>query len=216
MPKIVAISDTHNHHRSLTIPHGDILIHAGDYSNSGSREATIDFLDWLEALPHPHKILIAGNHDFFAERDRKGFRALVPKNICYLENESVTIENIKIWGSPFTPYFGGWAFNLHRGAEIKKVWDTIPEDTDILVTHGPPHGILDQTYRLENVGCEELLLRINAIKPHYHIFGHIHECPGIKDINGTTFINATQVDLMYRPVYDPIVFEYTDQFFTTL
>jgi Icc-related predicted phosphoesterase len=208
MPTIIAISDTHNHHHKLQLPKGDILIHAGDYSNIGTREDTINFLEWFSAQPHKHKIFIAGNHDFYAERKRQEFRALLPANVHYLENELVTILGLKIWGSPYTPYYGGMAFNKKRGKDSKAIWDQIPDDIDILVTHGPPHGILDHTYKYTHVGCEELKTKVEQVKPRYHIFGHIHEQPGVEKIGDVTYMNATQVNLFYQLTRKPLAFSY--------
>ena len=208
MPVIVAISDTHNHHQKMNLPKGDILIHAGDYSNIGTKEDTISFMDWFAAQPHAHKIFIAGNHDFYPERYRAEFRKLIPTGIQYLENEMTIARGIKIWGSPYTPYFGGMAFNKKRGKDSKAIWDLIPDDIDIVVTHGPPYGILDHTYRYTLVGCEELKIKIDQVKPRYHIFGHIHEQPGIEKTEGVTYMNATQVNLFYQLTRKPIVFDY--------
>jgi Icc-related predicted phosphoesterase len=208
MPTIVAISDTHNHHEKIKLPKGDILIHAGDYSNVGTKEDTVAFLDWFAAQPHAHKVFIAGNHDFYPERFRKDFRTMLPANVHYLENELIEVRGIKIWGSPYTPYFGGMAFNKKRGKDSKAVWDLIPDAVDILVTHGPPHGILDDTYRKSHVGCEELKLKVEQVKPRYHIFGHIHEQPGTEKIGETTYMNATQVNLFYQLTRKPLVFEF--------
>jgi len=208
MPTIVAISDTHNHHQKIQLPKGDILIHAGDYSNIGTREDTISFMEWYAAQPHRTKIFIAGNHDFYPERRPAEFRSLVPDPVCYLENESITVNGIKIWGSPYTPYYGGLAFNKKRGKDSKAIWDLMPDDTDILLTHGPPHGVLDHSYRFTHVGCEELKTKVDQVRPRYHIFGHVHEQPGTAQIEGTTYMNATQVNLFYQLTRKPLVFQY--------
>jgi Icc-related predicted phosphoesterase len=208
MPTIVAISDTHNHHHKVQLPKGDILIHAGDYSNIGTRADTIDFLDWFAAQPHAAKIFIAGNHDFYAERHPDEFRALIPTGVTYLHNEMTTVKGIKIWGSPYTPYYGGLAFNKKRGKDSKAIWDLIPDDIDILVTHGPPYGVLDQTYVHLHVGCEELKTKVDLIKPRYHIFGHIHEQSGVEKKEDTTYMNATQVNLFYQLTRKPLVFPF--------
>ena len=208
MPTIVAISDTHNHHQNVQLPKGDILIHAGDYSNIGTREDTIHFLDWFAAQPHAAKIFIAGNHDFYPDRFPEDFRNLIPPGIRYLQNELAIIDGIRIWGSPYTPYYGGMAFNKKRGKDSKAIWDLMPDHVDIVVTHGPPYGVLDQTYIYTHVGCEELKARIDQVKPRYHIFGHIHEQPGIEKKEETTYMNATQVNLFYQLTRKPLVFEF--------
>lgn len=206
MTTIVLISDTHSLHRQVEIPHSDILIHAGDITNKGSLEDVEDFNQWLGDLPHKHKIIIAGNHDFCFEKQNNDARALLTNGI-YLQDELIEILNLKIYGSPWQPWFFDWAFNLPRGVELKKKWDLIPENTDILVTHGPPYGILDKTKQNKMVGCEELSKRIEFIQPKYHIFGHIHEDYGERIINQTTYINCSTCNYGYEPINKPIIIE---------
>ena len=206
MVKIVAISDTHIKHRDLEIPEGDILIHAGDFSRKGKFEDLIEFNSWLGELPHQHKVVIAGNHDFcFQEQPAESLKLLT--NGIYLQDQFIELLGLKIYGSPWQPWFFDWAFNLKRGHELKTKWKLIPEDTDILVTHGPPMGILDKTNSGKQVGCEELLSRVFEIKPRYHIFGHIHEGYGVIKKESTTFINASSCDLAYHAENPPIVIE---------
>jgi len=205
--KIIAISDTHMRHHDLELPLADVIIHAGDVSSTGAKEEILDFLNWFSALPHTYKIFIAGNHDFAFERNNEELRAAVPDNIIYLENCGIEIEGIYIWGSPVQPTFYNWAFNVDRGAAIKKYWDLIPSTTQILITHGPPMEILDRTVRYKNVGCEELKIAVERIKPNYHIFGHIHEAYGTWDNGTTEFINASLLNEKYIYTNDPIVFE---------
>ena len=204
--KIVFISDTHNMHDDLFVPEGDMVIHSGDVCNRGTRNEAVDFLIWFSKLPHRYKIFIAGNHDFIFENSPKLMEEGIPKNIFYLNDSMVEVEGIKIWGSPISPWFHNWAFNRQRGAEIKQHWDLIPNDTDILITHGPPEGIMDKTiYTQENVGCKDLLNKVNQISPKIHCFGHIHEGYGIKEIGETTFINASSVDINYKMNNKPII-----------
>jgi Icc-related predicted phosphoesterase len=203
--KIVFISDTHGQHHDLKLPIGDVLIHAGDVSQRGLPTQMQDFLDWFKVQPHPHKIFVAGNHDFMAERKEKVFQTMIPENCIYLKNSEVVIDGIKIWGSPITPWFYDWAFNRHRGAPIAKYWAQIPTDTDILITHGPPNGILDKTTTGLNVGCEELKKRIDQLNIKIHVFGHIHEAYGETRVDKTTFLNASVLNLDYRLVNAPIV-----------
>lgn len=206
--QIVAISDTHGKHRNLKIPDGDILIHAGDVSKSGRPEQIQDFLDWFAAQKHAHKIFVAGNHDFFFEEtDLKKIRRIIPKEIIYLNDSGVEINGFKFWGSPITPWFNNWAFNRKRGAEIKQHWDLIPDDTDVLITHGPPFGILDETVYGKRTGCEELLLRVYQVKPKFHIFGHIHEDYGRFAKGETSFINASVLDDWYEMKNEPIILD---------
>ena len=128
-------------------------------------------------------------------------------NCHYLCNSGVEIEGIKIWGSPITPTFFNWAFNEDRGKPIQKYWKMIPKNTGILVTHGPPNGILDKTTSNINAGCEELLKTVNKLKPKFHLFGHIHEAYGKETLNETTFINGSLLDINYNLANLPIEFE---------
>lgn len=208
--KIVAISDTHGLHTQVKVPDGDILIHTGDVSSQGKEFEIILFLNWFRDLPHKHKVFIAGNHDFYFERTPKSdVNKIIPDNVIYLNDSGVTVEGIRIWGSPIQPWFYDWAFNRHRGAEIKKHWDLIPENTDILMTHGPAFGIHDRTTRGEKVGCVDLREAIDRIQPTLFVCGHIHEAHGVLDNGQTTFINASVVDAKYRVVNKPTVFDWT-------
>lgn len=208
--KIVAMSDLHGHGPNIEVPDGDILIIAGDLTNSGSVKQLEELNAWLGTLPHRHKIIISGNHDFLFETRPTRAQELIT-NAIYLQDTEVTIEGIRIYGSPWQPWFFDWAFNLQRGEEIRAKWDLIPDGLDILVTHGPPHGILDvvmdrYTFSPKNVGCEELLKRVHEVKPSYHIFGHIH--PGFGEFDGehTKFRNVAICDDHNYPVNQPIVF----------
>ena len=154
---IIYISDTHNRHNDVELPDGDILIHAGDVSSKGTEAEIDNFLEWFSGQPHKHKIFIAGNHDFYFERETDTVIAnKIPKNVIYLNDSGCEIEGLHIWGSPVQPEFNDWAFNRKRGDQIKKYWDLIPNNTDILITHGPPLKILDKSIRGKHLGCEEL------------------------------------------------------------
>lgn len=191
----------------MEIPDGDLLIHAGDVSSRGGMNEIRDFNEWLGTLPHPHKVIISGNHDFGFERYPKEAEALIT-NAKYLNDSGITIEGLKIWGSPIQPWFYDWAFNRKRGKDIRKHWDMIPTDTDILITHGPPFGILDNTERSEKVGCADLMDIIqHRVRPRLHVFGHIHEAYGQQQVEDTLFVNASMVNLAYRPVNQAIVVE---------
>src|SRR5436309_2740816 len=130
--KIVCISDTHNCHDQIKVPDGDILIHAGDATISGTVEQVSAFNAWFSALPHRRKIYIAGNHDWLFEHSNRLARQLLAPEIIYLQDSSAVIDGLKIYGSPWQPRFFDWAFNLDRGAEIAEKWRTIPSDIDIL------------------------------------------------------------------------------------
>jgi len=205
--KIVCISDTHSLHDLVTIPEGDMLIHAGDMTNRGSIKDLVKFNNWIKVLPHKYKIIIAGNHDFCWEKDHALSRAVLNESIVYLIDNMITIEDINIYGSPWQPRFFDWAFNVDRGTCLKAKWDKIPMHTDILITHGPPKNILDKCERDNRVGCEDLLNRINEVKPKYHIFGHIHEGYGTKEKNNITFVNASICNKKYNPCNKPIIIE---------
>ncbi len=207
--RIICLSDTHGQHLSLNLPEGDLLLHAGDISSRGRREEVAEFLDWFSSQPHRHKVFIGGNHDFLLEQKPAVFKPMIPANCHYLEDSGITLEGLAIWGSPITPYFFDWAFNRHRGAAIRPHWALIPPQTDILLTHGPPYGILDRTTRGEAVGCQDLLKVINRINPRLHVFGHIHEAAGKLERNGTVFVNASYLDLSYRPAQPPFVIDLT-------
>ena len=201
--KLIAITDTHGLHRSLEIPNGDVLIHAGDLTRHGTLDDVRDFNDFLGTLPHPHKIVIAGNHDFCFESNREACEEIMTSCI-YLQDQEVVIDGVKFYGSPWQPWFYDWAFNLQRGPEIRAKWELIPEDTDVLITHGPPYGFGDLTTRGKNVGCTDLLETVERIKPAFHIFGHIHEGHGINSNETTTFINASICDHLFQAVNPPI------------
>lgn len=206
--KIVAISDTHCRHKSVKLPPGDLLIHAGDVSYKGELSEVKDFLYWFAGLPFQYKVFIAGNHDFYFERTRPAIiQTLIPTGVTYLNDSGVTIEGISIWGSPVTPWFYHWAFNRHRGAEISKHWNLIPPDTKMLITHGPVFGILDMVINGNHVGDKELLTRIEVLKPAVHVCGHVHESHGQKKRGGTQFINASVLNEKYELVNPPVVFD---------
>jgi len=184
MKKILHISDTHSYHGLLTIPEGiDIIVHSGDFSNYydvyKNEPEALNFLHWYGSLNIKHKILIAGNHDAYASLRTTELREWCKHyDIIYLENESVVIEGFKFYGSPITPTFGNWYFMKARD-KTDDIWKNIPDDTDILITHGPPKGILDLSYNRENKleFCGDKSLRnhvLNRIKPKLMLFGHIH------------------------------------------
>jgi len=206
--KIVCISDTHGFHDDLILPKADMIIHAGDISKRGHKKQVIKFLEWFSNLDYKYKIFIAGNHDFYFENTPPDeVHNLIPENIIYLNDSGIEIEGLKIWGSPIQPWFHNWAFNRERGAEIKKHWNLIPNNVDILITHGPAYGILDLTVRNESVGCEDLLHKIKEIKPQVYVSGHIHEAYGQVDLFDTKFINASVLNFNYQLINLPIEIE---------
>lgn len=205
--KFVAISDTHGKHRNLKLPSGDTIIHAGDFCHYGSESDMYDFLDWYNKLKFENKILIGGNHDFFAAENSEKFKKILPKEITYLNDSGCTISGINIWGSPVQPDLVGWAFGKNRGKEIKPHWDLIPKNTDILITHTPPHGILDKTREKKSIGCEELKLKLYSLNIKVHVFGHVHASYGDKIRGGTRYINAANINSFKDFLNPPISFE---------
>lgn len=218
--KLVVISDTHSLHSRIRggVPQGDVLIHAGDFCGSNSKVSVRAFLEWFSLQPHKHKVFIAGNHDGAFERDpewcRQTIDAIAP-SLTYLQDSGIEIEGVKFWGSPWQPEFCDWHFNLPRGPKLAEKWALVPNDTDVLITHGPPKGILDgcppwpptlfqETF---HAGCEELAKALPRIKPRVHVFGHIHEGYGVHEQNGITFINGSSVDGNYRPANRAIVID---------
>ena len=203
--RIVCISDTHNLHSSIVIPDGDILLHSGDSTRRGTESEIRGVNSWLGALPHKHKVIISGNHDFGFQTNP--FAKTWITNATYLYDSEITVEGVRIYGSPWQPWFYDWAFNLERGTEISKVWQKIPNGIDILMTHGPPMGIMDQVAYGGNVGCEELAKELVRIKPKVHVFGHIHEGYGELKQNGIHYVNASSCNVKYQPINPPIVID---------
>lgn len=205
---IVAISDTHCQMSKVKLPKGDILIHSGDHSYRGTVEEMTEAMMTLKEKGKDFKyiVTICGNHDWLGETNPSLMENIAEENgIIYLYHKSVEIEGIKIFGSPYTPWFYDWAFNVPRGEEIKILWEQIPEDTNILITHGAPMNILDMVPRGIHAGCEELHKRVFELKDlKLHVFGHLHsgnnkKYGGIIKQNGITFINAAICNEEYKP-----------------
>ncbi|KAI0053759.1 Metallo-dependent phosphatase [Auriscalpium vulgare] len=202
--RFICISDTHE--QIFPIPDGDVLLHSGDLTSTGMFRGVLKTMDWLCSLPHPKKIIIAGNHDLTfhkdwyktewirwhrTEQDPNAimYFAVGPQakeaGLVYLENEVHEFQlrpNGRVWsvyGSPWTPEFYNWAFNYNRGQQADEIVSSFPK-TDILLTHGPPYSILDMTNGQTHVGCESLLARLPALRPRLHVFGHIHEAHGVQ------------------------------------
>ena len=206
MVKIVAISDTHTYEK-FPIPEGDILLHSGDISFRGTFPEMNRAMRWLGSLPHKHKVFICGNHDWLGETDPLLMEELAKENgVIYLNDSGVELMGLKIWGSPVQPEFCNWAFNRKRGEEIARHWAKIPDDTQVLITHGPPKDILDWVERMdgsrEYVGCEELRKRVDQLPNlRLHSFGHIHCAAGeYTDPSGKLFVNAAICTEEYKPI----------------
>lgn len=210
MTTIVCISDTHGLHQQIEVPAGDILIVAGDFTDNGSAFEVRDFDSWLAQLPHPHKVVVAGNHDRCLEKmSMEEARSWLP-SCHYLKDSAVELEvgdhrHIKIHGSPFTPDFYNWAFMLPRGPELQQKWKLIPESTDILVTHGPPAGYRDWVPRGERTGCVDLRDTVERLAIPLHLFGHIHAQHGFARNQKTLFCNCSCCDEHYDPIQPPQV-----------
>ena len=217
--RITFISDTHTKHDKLNgfLDGGDMLIHAGDLTGRGYITEIENFMKWYDKINnYDTKIFIAGNHDFGFQHDNQKLLGLLTgyKTIDYLEDELMMVgedyENmIKIWGTPWQPEFHNWAFNLPRSEKLKEKWGMIPMNTDILITHGPPLGKLDYVrYPNENVGCEELMKRVEEVKPKIHVFGHIHEGYGYVFDGNTHYINAAVLNGRYEFRNKPVTVDW--------
>jgi hypothetical protein len=205
--RLILLSDTHSLHKNMThpIPDGDVLVHCGDFTGVGELRDVLGFNDWLGGLPHEHKVVIAGNHERgWTQGNLEG----VLTNATYLQDSLINIRGVNFYGSPWTPNFGwGWAFNARRGEEIRGHWGRIPRgQVDVLITHGPPMGILDRV-GFESVGCADLRTRVADVAPTLHVFGHLHEGYGQTKIGQTTYVNAAICNEMYEPINAPIVLD---------
>ena len=193
-----------------------MLIHAGDMTCVGGIDEIKEFNEWLGTLPHRHKIVIAGNHDLYLETVPSLANVLIT-NAIYLNDNGVEIEELKIWGSPISPNYQDWAFNRERGEEIRKYWEMIPEDTDILITHCPPCGILDFDNKGKHEGCQDLLEIVQRkIKPRLHVFGHLHDAHGQVKIGETIFVNASVVNTIQDSKWIKIVRNFAIEVFQVL
>jgi len=215
--RFVCTSDTHTYQNKLTLPEGDVLLCAGDITFTGHFPDLIKFNKWLGEQDYAYKIFIAGNHDKTFQSHASYAESLINNGI-YLRDEMTEVEGIKIWGAPWQPTFGhGWAFNEDR-CLIKAKWDLIPNETDILITHGPPLGHGDEvkasysSNKGEKVGCYDLKEALKRVKPKVHVFGHIHEGYGITRLKHEEHtihcINASLCTEHYSPINKPIVFDY--------
>jgi Icc-related predicted phosphoesterase len=207
--KICCISDTHERQEELRIPDCDLLIHAGDITMRGAPAQLERFNGWCKGLIERQItrkiILIAGNHDLLFEKDPEKAQKLVSSS-TYLQDSGTEWENIRFWGTPWQPWFFDWAFNLRTESELESRFQFIPEETGILIVHGPPRGILDRTIEGERVGSTALLEKIFQVRPKLVVFGHIHESYGLVERDGITFINASICDVRYRAVNAPVIF----------
>ncbi|XP_076119780.1 metallophosphoesterase MPPED2-like isoform X1 [Alosa pseudoharengus] len=226
--RFVCISDTHSRTDDIQMPYGDVLLHTGDFTELGLPSEVKKFNDWLGSLPYETKVVIAGNHELTFDKDfmmkmtmQNDVRLTKLKledcenveslltNCIYLQDSEITVKGFRIYGTPWTPWFCNWGFNLPRGQALLDKWNQIPKDIDILMTHGPPLGFGDSIHMAkERVGCVDLLNTVQKrVRPKLHAFGHIHEAYGIMTDGYTTFINSSTCTLMYKPTNPPVVFD---------
>lgn len=214
--RVVFMSDTHDRWPAPgEIPEGDILVHAGDHTMMGEDSPLIEAGYRLRQLPHKYKVFIAGNHDWMFQTNReyaKQAMGVGERGMIYLENEGIELMGLKFWGSPQQPEFNNWAFNVKRGPDIRKYWDMIPEGLDVLITHGPPRGVLDKSGfpPFESCGCDDLAVAVREKYPKVHVFGHIHggygmdiTTPGKDEYHQTVFYNASLVNEQYKLTNKP-------------
>jgi Icc-related predicted phosphoesterase len=209
--RLVCISDTHNQLEKVKIPEGDVLIHSGDFTMGGTLKEISKELLLFGKLPHKYKICIAGNHDWLFELQPKIAQQIcLDNNIIYLENSSTIIETIKFYGNPKTKWFFDWAFNLPKdNSKTKQEWDKIPEDTNVLILHGPAFGVVDRLLSGHPVGCPMLFERLQQLKDLI-LFqcGHIHSAGNRTElVNNTLCINASVCTEQYKPINKPLVFD---------
>lgn len=211
--QLTLISDLHNLYKQLGVLTGETLIIAGDLEVYEFSSELNKFIKWLDKQEFKTKMVVAGNHDGFIYRNNNISKETLNKSCIYLENSGIEIDGIKFWGSPYTPQFGNWFFMKERGEELKRNWDLVPNDTNILIGHGMPYKIMDEVLNfndtLENVGDFDLLNRIKELKElKLYVGGHLHLNGGkIKKEFGIKFANASIVDEEYKVVNKPIIME---------
>lgn len=208
MVRICFISDVHNKYKKLILPEADIIVCSGDMTSVGKEHEIRNFLKWYNELNYPHKIFIAGNHDIMFENEGFFARSLVPYKIHYLQDSGVELMGLNFYGTPVNKSFPRWAFHKDEDG-LKKHWEAIPDNTDILITHNPPYGILDKSIdQPQRFGSTSLYYEVfTRIKPVIHVYGHIHSGHGSKFISGTHFINASNLNEQYEVEYNPILVE---------
>lgn len=204
--RLICLSDTHGLHAKVQLPPGDVLLHAGDVSNQGRLDEIGHFLSWFGRVGEfRHRVMIAGNHDFAFERTPQLAEGMVPDNVIYLRDSEVEVGGLRVWGSPLTPAFMNWAFN-RSDEELAQHWTRVPAGVDVVVTHGPPRGILDTVLpEGQAVGCPHLRRVVGEVRPRVHVFGHIHEGYGRAERDGILYVNASTCDAGYQPVNPPVL-----------
>ncbi len=215
--RIALISDTHGFEEHVRVSPTDLLIHCGDFTKGDQGRAPFrSFLQWLERQPAPHKCLVSGNHDSQTSTWPEAARAMIVEHapsVTYLRDSGVTINGLRIWGSPYTPTFFDWYNMRDRGKAIRAHWDLIPTGLDFLVTHGPPKGFGDWSpYEKVSAGDYDLLEAIKRVKPRYHVHGHFHGGRGTYELahpdgTKTTIINASICTEAYLPTNHPWIID---------
>jgi Icc-related predicted phosphoesterase len=209
--RIVTMSDTHCIHDKMrySVPEGDVLVHAGDFTSTGTEEQIADFVDWFKKFPHKHKIVICGNHELKFSNNTEAVRKFFPRSIELLHDRSIEIGGLKFFGQPRTPRYFDWGWMYERGLEAEEVWSRVPKDTDVLVCHGPPfmHGDVCPDYNdfwtnsLKHVGCPEQEKRLRDLNVKYVICGHIHHSFGVHQMENkaqTKIVNTSICTEAYR------------------
>jgi predicted phosphohydrolase len=190
--RVVAVADTHGFQTDLgRIPDGDLFVHAGDLCRAGTLQELSAAADWIRALPHRHKVVVAGNHERCLEDTPAEARARLGPELQYLQDSGCTIEGLRLWGSPWQPAYNDWAFNRPRGAALAERWALIPEGLDLLITHGPPAGFGDRSGVAGRAGCAELRAAVERAAPRVHLFGHIHADGGAWRLGPSWLFNVT-------------------------
>lgn len=205
--KLVCLSDTHGFHEQLRVPKGDVLIHTGDCTRRGRPDEIRRFERWFAGRPHPHKLLVPGNHEVGWDDPRRldGLRRRFSEGgIRILHDDRCVLGGLTFYGTAWQPRFGEWAFNVPRGEDLRKKYAKIPAETDVLMTHSPPLGILDRTPTRRHVGARTLRERVQAVHPRVHLFGHIHNAHGLERRRNTTFVNGAVCDEAGQPRHAPI------------
>lgn len=210
--KVVVISDTHNKHEFIDLPAGDVIVHAGDFSHSMNQ--ALNFVEWYGKLDYKYKILIAGNHEQYVSQIgyEKFSLYCAQNNVIYLEDTSIEIEGIKFHGSPYSVNFCNWAF-MKEDEDLDAHWDNIPEDTDVLIVHGPAYNILDKVNQcilephVGSKGLQNRAIELSNKKLKYLITGHIHEAYGATEVGTLTCINACIFEHGYLGLKKPSSFE---------
>ena len=208
MTKLVCLSDTHTKHKQVPIPDGDILIHCGDMTGRGNYHEFISIGNWFREMKErfKHRIMIAGNHDWGLELNKRIIlHDHFDKDLIYLQDESVELEGIKFYGTPWMPPFMDWAF-MREEEKLSMYYANIPEDTEVLITHCPPYGIRDMESEPRRCGSHALCERIKQLPNlKHHVFGHIHEDYGSETIEGISFHNCSSLNGNYRYQNPPII-----------